>query len=210
MCDGGIVFSRLRKLRQAKSVTYLKPILLWGFKFIHGVKGKAHASLFQAHATFYYFLEEILNAVKYSAVYQCLEFLVLPFIFVPKYTLVIILIWFAAIWIKWKKPALVLVSSWLHSFLLADFLSSCVSDGMTWQILFKLQSLTQLQNILLVHNDIVKHIRGGQTCYLPKVISLSTLGNEINWWVTEWLTVGEAPQFCGFELKIPSGKLYSL
>ena len=54
---------------------------------------------FQAHATSHYF-EEVLNAVKDSAVSECFEFHLLPFLFVPKCTSVIILIWFAAIWIK--------------------------------------------------------------------------------------------------------------
>lgn len=153
-------------------------------KLTDGLKWKKKKTklmtLYSKHMSLYYFLEEILNAVKYSisAVCKCFEFRVLPFLFVPKYTSVIILIWFAAIWIKWKKPALVLVSNWLHSFLLADFLSGCVSDGMTWQIPFKLESLTQLWNILLVHNDVVKHTSRGQTWCLHKMIILSSLADE--------------------------------
>lgn len=178
------------KLRQKKICYLFKAFFFfwwYGVKLIDGVEWKTHDSLFQAHATFYYFLEEILNAVKYSAsaVWKYFEFRVLPFLFVPKYTSVIILIWFAAIWIKWKKPALVLVSNWLHSFLLADFLSSYVSNGMTWQIPFKLKSLTQLWNILLVHNDVVKHTSRGQTRCLPKTIVVSSLADETDGWETE-------------------------
>lgn len=204
---------QMGKLRQTKSVTYLKPFFffLYGVKLIDGVKWKTHDSLFQAHDTFYY-LEEILNAVKCSAsaVCKCFEFRVLPFLFVPKYTSVIILIWFASIWIKWKKPALVLVSNWLHSFLLADFLSSYVSDGMTWQIPFKLKSLTQLWNILLVHNDVVKHASGGQTWILPKAIVVSSLADETEGWEAEADTLSVWHLSSVVWTEIPSTNLHSV
>lgn len=69
---------------------------------------------------------------------------------------------------------------------------------MTWQIAFNLKSLTQLWNILLVLDDIVKHTRGGQAWCLPKMVLLSSLGDEINRWETdrEWHTIAVAPQFC--------------
>lgn len=136
------------------------------------------------------------------------------FLCVSKYISVTSLIWFAAIRINWgekkQKTVLVLVSNWLHSFLLADFLSSYVSDGITWQIPFKWKSFTQLLNTLLVHNDIVKHPgRNRQTLCLCKMIVFSSLGDEINWWETNRKCFPCSTRFVIWT-QIPSTQLYSV